>query len=70
MESIYVLLPIALVLLVVIVAVFFWAVRSGQFEDMDGPAYSILFDEDQPEATRRHTVGTATQGRKTETEQS
>ena len=70
MESIYILLPIALVLLVIIVAVFFWAVRNGQFEDMDGPAYSILFDEDQPEATRRPTVGTSTQGRKTETEQS
>ena len=47
MESIYILLPIALVLLGLIIAVFFWAVRSGQFDDLDGPAYSILFDDDQ-----------------------
>jgi cbb3-type cytochrome oxidase maturation protein len=46
MEAIYFLLPIALLLLIVIVGVFFWAVKSGQFDDLEGPAYSILYDDD------------------------
>ncbi|MGD9788122.1 MAG: cbb3-type cytochrome oxidase assembly protein CcoS [Sulfuricellaceae bacterium] len=32
---------------------FFWAVRSGQFEDMEGPAQRILMDDDDPMIPRR-----------------
>jgi cbb3-type cytochrome oxidase maturation protein len=46
MESLYLLIPVALVLVVVIVAGFLWAVRSGQFDDLEGPAWSILMDDD------------------------
>jgi nitrogen fixation-related uncharacterized protein len=28
--------------------VFFWAVDSGQYDDLDGPAHSILFDDQDP----------------------
>ena len=45
MESIYLLIPLALVLLALIVAIFLWAIKSGQFDDMDGPAYQILKDD-------------------------
>ncbi|MEZ5524713.1 MAG: cbb3-type cytochrome oxidase assembly protein CcoS [Pseudomonadales bacterium] len=45
MEAIYLLIPIALILVVVGVAIFFWAVKSDQFEDLEGPAHSILFDD-------------------------
>ncbi|MFT5657191.1 MAG: cbb3-type cytochrome oxidase maturation protein [Gammaproteobacteria bacterium] len=48
MEVIYLLIPLSLILLGLIVWVFFWAVRSGQFDDMEGPAYKILFDDDEP----------------------
>ena len=48
MDVIYLLIPIALLLIIAAVAAFFWAVRNHQFEDMEGPAHSILFDE-QPE---------------------
>ncbi len=48
MESLYLLIPVALVLVVVIVAGFLWAVRSGQFDDLEGPAWSILMDDDEP----------------------
>lgn len=43
----------------VIVAGFgiFWAIRSGQFEDMEGPAQRILMDDDDPRIPRR-TLGT------------
>lgn len=48
MEVIFLLIPLSLILLCLIVWVFFWAVRSGQFDDMEGPAYKILLDEDKP----------------------
>ncbi|MBU0593012.1 MAG: cbb3-type cytochrome oxidase assembly protein CcoS [Pseudomonadota bacterium] len=31
----------------------FWAIRSGQFEDMEGPAQRILMDDDDPRIPRR-----------------
>lgn len=47
MDAIYLLIPIALVLVVIGIAIFFWAVKSDQFEDLEGPAHSILFDDDK-----------------------
>lgn len=47
MEIIYLLIPISLLLLGLIVWILFWAVRSGQFDDLEGPAHSILMDEEQ-----------------------
>ncbi|GIU02493.1 MULTISPECIES: cbb3-type cytochrome oxidase assembly protein CcoS [Shewanella] len=46
MSIIYVLIPIAMLFVVVAVAVFFWAVKSEQFDDLDRQSVSILFDED------------------------
>lgn len=46
MDIIYLLLPVALIFLIIIIAVFFWAVRSDQFEDLEGPAHRILMDDD------------------------
>lgn len=51
MNVLFLLIPVSLVLLVLAVAVFFWAVRSGQFDDLDTPAYRVLMDTD--EARRR-----------------
>ncbi|MBF0147353.1 MAG: cbb3-type cytochrome oxidase assembly protein CcoS [Magnetococcales bacterium] len=47
MESVFVLLPIALILGGIGLMWMLWAVRTGQFEDMEGPAHRILFDDDQ-----------------------
>ena len=47
MEILFVLIPLSLVLLGVAVWAFFWAVRTGQFEDLDSPAYRILMDDDE-----------------------
>jgi len=55
MNIIYVLIPLALVLLVVAVWAFFWAVKHDQFDDLDTPATSILFDDDdRPPPTVPH----------------
>ncbi len=46
MEILYLLIPLAMVLLVIIAAFFFWSVKSGQMDDLEGPAYRILMDDD------------------------
>lgn len=46
MEIIYVLIPLSLLLIGLIVWALIWAVRSGQFEDLEGPAHRILMDDD------------------------
>ena len=46
MDIIYFLIPMALVLVAGIVAGLFWAVKSGQFDDMEGPAHQIIMDEE------------------------
>ena len=55
MDIIYLLLPVALILVIVIIAIFFWAVRSDQFEDMEGPAHRILMDDDASENKKTDT---------------
>jgi len=46
MESLYVLIPIALLFVVIAVAVFFFAVRSDQFEDLERQGMNILLDDE------------------------
>lgn len=48
MESLFLLIPLAIIIAFVIAAIFFWSVKSGQFDDMQGPAHSILMDDDSP----------------------
>ncbi len=45
MSIIYVLIPIALLFVMIGLAIFFWAVRSKQFDDLDKEGFSILFDD-------------------------
>ncbi len=47
MNIIGVLIPIAVIFVIIGIAIFFWAVRSRQFDDLNKEAYSILFDEDK-----------------------
>ena len=51
MEILYLLIPLSLVLVGVIVWVFVWAIQSGQFDDLEGPAHQILMDDDSPDST-------------------
>lgn len=50
MEIIYLLIPLAVVLAGVIAWAFFWSVKSGQFDDLEGPAHRILMDDKQAAA--------------------
>lgn len=47
MNALLILIPIALGLGLVGLGAFLWALKTGQFEDMDGPAGRILFDDDE-----------------------
>lgn len=47
MNVIYFLIPMALILVAAIAWAFFWAVRSGQFDDLEGPAHRIIMDDDR-----------------------
>lgn len=46
METLYLLIPISVVLVFLIGVAFWWSLRSGQFDDLEGPAYRILMDDD------------------------
>jgi cbb3-type cytochrome oxidase maturation protein len=48
MISLSYLIPISLVLGVTGLAAFLWSLKSGQYEDLDGAAQRILFDDDKP----------------------
>jgi len=48
MEILYLLIPISVALVFLIGGIFWWSVRSGQFDDLEGPAHRILQDEDKP----------------------
>ncbi len=45
MDSLYFLIPIAILLTIAAVSLYIWAVRSGQYEDLDNEASKLLFDE-------------------------
>jgi cbb3-type cytochrome oxidase maturation protein len=51
MESLYILIPLSVVLVFVIGLVFWWSLRSGQYDDMQGPAYRVLMDDRDPKRT-------------------
>jgi cbb3-type cytochrome oxidase maturation protein len=46
MESLYLLVPLSVLLVLAVGALFWWSLGSGQFDDLDGPARKILEDDD------------------------
>lgn len=47
MESIYLLIPISVILVFGIALAFWWSVRNGQFDDLEGPGFRVLMDDDE-----------------------
>lgn len=58
MTILLLLVPISLVLLGVAIWAFVWAVRRGQFDDLDTPAIDILREDAPPAARKPSTAGT------------
>ena len=55
MESVYLLIPVSVILVFVIAWIFWWSVRSGQFDDMEGPAFRLMMEDDQPKMDAEDT---------------
>lgn len=47
MQIVMVLVPLMLILVAVGIALFAWAVKNGQYDDVEGPAHRILYDDDK-----------------------
>jgi len=48
MESLFILIPLSLLLVGLLAWILHWSVKSGQFDDLNGPGESILMDDDAP----------------------
>jgi len=55
-ESLFVLVPLALIFIVVAIKVFSWAVHSGQYDDLDTEAHRILFDDSPAKPLERKSL--------------
>ncbi|NIA69173.1 cbb3-type cytochrome oxidase assembly protein CcoS [Pelagibius litoralis] len=53
MSALVYLIPVALFLGLLGLAGFLWALKSGQFEDLDGAAHRVLMDDDEESASER-----------------
>ncbi|MBO7080965.1 MAG: cbb3-type cytochrome oxidase assembly protein CcoS [Neisseriaceae bacterium] len=51
MESIYILIPISILTFFLIALALWWSSRNGQFDDLEGPGYRILMDDDSIHST-------------------
>lgn len=52
MTILYLLIPLGLILVAIAVWAFFWAVSSGQFDDLSSPAWSVVMDDDAKPVTQ------------------
>ncbi len=72
MTALLISIPISLLLVALAVGIFFWAVNSGQYEDLDSPAYMALMDDEQCPLEKQQEGGDqpADEARRTEGERS
>lgn len=55
MSVIYALIPVAILFVILAVVIFFWAVKSNQFEDIEREGMRILLDDDEEQAQQSNT---------------
>jgi len=60
MSIIYVLIPVAAIFVLLAVAIFFWAVRSDQFEDLERQGMNVLLDDDDDKVEKSKSDGSPT----------
>jgi len=53
MDILFLLIPLAVVVMIIALFGLIWAIKSGQFDDMEGPAHRILMDDDDPKVPKR-----------------
>ncbi|QEY25957.1 cbb3-type cytochrome oxidase assembly protein CcoS [Neisseria zalophi] len=58
MESVFILIPISIILAFLIAYFFWWSGKNGQFDDLEGPAHRIIMDDDSTENTNDNNTTT------------
>ena len=58
MEILYLLIPLSVALVFLIGVALWWFVRSGQFDDLEGPAYRVVMDDDRPPSENQPAAST------------
>ena len=56
MESVFLLIPVSVVLVFGIAFAFWRSVRGGQFDDLEGPGFRVLMDDDERPPLAQSTV--------------
>ena len=56
MESLYFLVPCALIFIAIAVKVLFWAINNGQYDNLDTEAHRILFDDEKMKTSTHHLI--------------
>lgn len=59
MNILFIMIPMAIVLVVVAIAFFFWATNNKQFDDLDSPAYRMLLDDERDAVMQANKSKTA-----------
>jgi cbb3-type cytochrome oxidase maturation protein len=62
MDILYLLIPLSLVLVFVIAALFWWSLKSGQYEDLEGPGHRVLMDDDRTDSRKNRSTVDSDQG--------
>lgn len=60
MQYLHIMVPIAILIVVAIIGVLFWATRNGQFDDLERQGYNILLDDDLKPGVAKKTIQTTT----------
>lgn len=55
MDILYLLISLTVLIMIVAAGAFIWAVKKGQFDDLEGPAHRILMDDDDPRIPGKRT---------------
>jgi len=62
MESLYLLIPVALVFCIIAIKLLLWAINSGQYDDLDKEAWRVLVDDDPVAASPKPQDETSSPG--------
>ena len=62
MDSLYLLIPVALVFVAIAVKLLLWAIDDGQYDDLDKEAWRILADDDSSQITDKGDAATKSKG--------
>ena len=62
MDILYLLIPLSLVLVFIIAALFWWSLKSGQYEDLEGPGHRVLMDDDRTDSLKNRSTVDSDQG--------